>query len=84
MLPGVELENDPDDNPCFGCGPKNPIGMRMRFFDDGKVVRSELTLDDRYSGSWGVVLDPIVYAALDEMVTWAACGPRGRAWASCP
>jgi hypothetical protein len=82
MLPGVELENDPDDNPCFGCGPNNPIGLRMRFFDDGATVRSRLVLDDRYCGSYGRVLEPLVYAAMDETIVWAAWARLGELPAS--
>lgn len=66
------MENDPDDNPCFACGPKNAVGLRMRFFDDGERVRSSLTLDDRYSGYAGSVLQGILYAAMDDAVFWCA------------
>jgi hypothetical protein len=30
----IELENDPD-NPCFGCGPSNPVGLHLHFFKKG-------------------------------------------------
>ena len=71
---GTELPNDPDDNPCFACGPRNPLGLRMRFFDDGKVVRSTLTLDERHGGSHAHVLAGIVFGAMEEALYW-------RAWA---
>jgi hypothetical protein len=77
-LPGQELPNDPDDNPCFGCGPRNPVGLRMRFFDDGKVTRSELTLDDRYSGWPGAVISNLVLLAIDEVLTWGAWARSGE------
>lgn len=70
-LPGRELENA-EDNACFACGPANPAGLRMRFFDDGSVVRSRLTLDDRHCGDRGHVLHGILYAAMDDALWWAA------------
>jgi acyl-coenzyme A thioesterase PaaI-like protein len=66
------MDNDPDDNPCFACGPRNPVGLRMRFFDDGDAVRSELTLDDRYCGYTGTVLQGILYSAMDDAIFWCA------------
>jgi hypothetical protein len=78
MLPGRELPNDPDDNPCFGCGPRNPIGLRMRYWDDGQVVRSELTLSDEYCGWPGHVMSWIVLTALDEAIVWAAWARFGK------
>ena len=69
---GPELENDPEDNPCWACGPKNPLGLRMRFFDDGDRVRSALTLDDRYSGYSGSVLQGVLYSAMDDSIFWCA------------
>jgi len=79
--PGVELENDPEDNVCFACGPRNPAGLRMRFFDDGAWVRSRLVLDDRYSGGPGRVLDGIVFSAMDDTIWWAAWARWGElAW----
>lgn len=77
-LPGVELENDAEDNPCFACGPRNPVGLRMRFFDDGARLRAQLTLDDRYSGYSGSVLQGILYAAMDDAIFWCAYARFGE------
>jgi hypothetical protein len=71
-LPGTELENDPDGNPCFGCGPRNPIGLRLRFFDDGEVVRAELEPRPEWAGwpeMWNLGL---VIAGAIETSGWAA------------
>jgi hypothetical protein len=71
-LPGTELENDPEGNPCFGCGPRNPTGLRLRFFDDGEVVRSELTPRPEWAGwpeMWNLGL---VIAGAVETCGWAA------------
>lgn len=71
-LPGTELENDPDGNPCFGCGPRNPSGLRLRFFFDGTVVRSQLEPRPEYAGwpeMWNLGL---VIAGAVETCGWAA------------
>ncbi|MCA1813064.1 MAG: hypothetical protein LC624_03815, partial [Halobacteriales archaeon] len=77
-LPGRELPSHDPENPCFGCGPRNPHGLRMRFFDDGEVVRSELTLGDDYCGWPGTVITNIIALALDEGLTWASWARFGR------
>ncbi|HVL49324.1 MAG TPA: hypothetical protein VM889_12255 [Candidatus Thermoplasmatota archaeon] len=71
-LPGKELPTDPGDNPCWVCGPRNPLGLRLRMFDDGKVVRARAELDDRYCGWPGTVLEGVVYAAMDDVLYWTA------------
>ena len=72
VLPGVELENDPEGNPCFGCGPRNPSGMHLRFFDDGEVVRATLEPRAEWVGwpeMWNLGL---VIAGAVETCAWAA------------
>lgn len=76
-LAGRELENA-DDNVCFACGPSNPLGLRMRFFDDGAVTRSRLTLDERYAGDARHVLHGVLYAAMDDAVWWCAWARWGE------
>lgn len=78
MPPGAELPNDDPANACFGCGPRNPHGLRMRFFDDGTWVRSELTLSDDYCGWPGTVISNVVACALDEVLTWLAWARFGQ------
>jgi hypothetical protein len=78
MLPGQELPNDDPANPCFGCGARNPHGLRMRFFDDGEVVRSELLLSDDYCGWPGTVMSNVVVCAMDEVLTWLSWARFGK------
>jgi hypothetical protein len=70
-LPGREIENDPAENPCFGCGPDNVDGLRLRFFDDGEVVRSTLKLDHRHASWPGTANMGVVFTALMETGGWA-------------
>lgn len=68
--PGDELGNDPEGNPCFGCGPRNPAGLQLRFFDDGEAVRAPLELDERFAGWPGGANFGIVFTAMLEACTW--------------
>ncbi len=68
--PGEELANDAE-NPCFGCGPANDVGLQLRFFDDGETVRAPVTFDERHQGWPGSVNLGLVFIALLETGTWA-------------
>jgi hypothetical protein len=71
LLQGRELENDPGGNPCFGCGPDNPIGLRLRFFDDGAVVRTSVEARPEFAGWPGSWNFPVLAAAMWETGGWA-------------
>ena len=68
---GREIENDPGGNPCFGCGPDNPHGLHLRFFDDGEVVRAPLRLDERFAGWPGYSHMGIIFVAMTDTGGWA-------------
>jgi uncharacterized protein (TIGR00369 family) len=51
---------------CFACGQANPIGLRLRFEDDGDGIRAEFTPGPQYQGYEGVLHGGIVAAALDD------------------
>ncbi len=51
---------------CFACGQHNPIGLRLRFAEDGDGIRAEFTPGPQYQGYKGVVHGGIVAAALDD------------------
>ncbi|HUR69489.1 MAG TPA: hypothetical protein VM370_09600 [Candidatus Thermoplasmatota archaeon] len=69
--PGREIENDPGANPCFGCGPDNPDGLHLHFYDDGEVVRAPFVLDERFQSWPGFANMGIVFTALQEAGAWA-------------
>lgn len=59
---------------CFGCGPDNPIGLKLVFtHEDGKAV-SEFTLGDNYQGWNGCAHGGIICTILDEAMAHA-CHP---------
>lgn len=56
---------------CFGCSPKNPIGLKLQFTMDGDVCRSTFTAGPEHQGWTGYVHGGILCALLDEvMAQW--------------
>jgi len=54
---------------CFICGRDNPVGLKMRFYDDGAdTVQSVVTPADHFQGYPGVLHGGIVASILDEVV----------------
>ena len=51
---------------CFGCGQKNPIGLKLMFKLDGKMARAEFTPRDDFQGWPGVLHGGIIAMILDE------------------
>ena len=71
MAQRVELENS-DDNLCFGCGPENPMGLKLKFFREGEGVTTECMPTKWWSGQPGTVNPGIVYAVLADIIIWTA------------
>ena len=68
--PSVDTKKEQDM--CFVCGPKNPIGLKVSFKWDGTVARAEFTPSRNHQGWAGVVHGGITSALLDEAMSWAA------------
>lgn len=63
MLLGVKAEN-----PCFGCGGANPLGMRLEFEQDDERRRivGRFRLGPEYQGGAGFIHGGIIATLLDE------------------
>ena len=72
-----ELENDPE-NSCFGCGPSNPKGLRLRFFREGDRIVCDTTFDKWFSNWPGCVTDHVVAQALDCVSEWTCYDRTGQ------
>lgn len=59
-------------NPCFGCGPSNPYGLRMEFTTDGSAVYSRLSIPTHLCGWNDLAHGGIISTVLDETMSWAA------------
>jgi acyl-coenzyme A thioesterase PaaI-like protein len=64
---------------CFGCGPGNPDGLRVRCFKSGKGVLSPIVIPARYQGPKGSAQGGIVATYLDEILGAAVVRATGRA-----
>lgn len=63
-MPAITRENEPavqdrlhHENPCFGCGPKNPKGLRLKSYprEDGDGLVADYRGREHLAGSAGVL-----------------------------
>jgi uncharacterized protein (TIGR00369 family) len=66
----VEITKESDY--CFACGPKNPIGLKLKFDWDGKEVKAKFTPGEYHQGWAGLVHGGIISCLLDEAMSYAA------------
>ena len=77
-MPQRELLVNSDDNLCFGCGPTNPMGLKLEFWREGDRVLTECTPSRWWSGQPGVVNPGILYAILIDLVIWESSAVLNR------
>jgi len=70
--PQVPFDTERDYSMCFGCGPDNPIGLKLKFEWDGEITRAEFVPDKHYQGWSGFVHGGIISCMLDEALCYAA------------
>jgi uncharacterized protein (TIGR00369 family) len=63
--------NTVSDHGCFGCGERNPIGLKLAFFREGEAVEAEFIPCPHHEGYVGMVHGGIIGALLDEAMSWA-------------
>jgi len=61
---------DPEKNPCFGCGPQNPVGLKLRFEETPNEVLSRWDPVGYFQGYHNVLHGGIVATLLDEVAAW--------------
>jgi acyl-coenzyme A thioesterase PaaI-like protein len=66
------------EQPCFGCSPNHPIGLKLRFWRDDNVVITRFCPDDRYQGPPGILHGGLVTTVADELAAWTIVVLRGR------
>jgi acyl-coenzyme A thioesterase PaaI-like protein len=57
---------------CFGCGPANEKGLRIRSFPDGEATVAEWHAEPQHQAFPGVLNGGIIGALLDCHSNWAA------------
>jgi len=63
---------------CFGCGPHNHGGLKLRFERDGEEVITHWTPVPPYEGPPGLLHGGIQATLADELAAWAIVGLRGK------
>lgn len=64
-------------NPCFGCGPTNPAGLRLSFIETDDGVEVEYTVPSHFEGAAGIVHGGIQATLLDETLCMTAYAKAG-------
>ncbi len=60
-------------NQCFGCGPANQKGLRIRSFQQGGIFVATFRPEEHHQAFPGVLNGGICGALLDCHSNWAAC-----------
>ena len=55
---------------CFACGPKNPIGLKLKIEGDANRVSTTFLPTTEHEGWEGIVHGGIVATLLDEVIAW--------------
>ena len=61
-----EIDSAADDDYCFACGEKNPIGLHLTFDFDGERITTKKFLSREFEGYKGTVHGGIISTLLDE------------------
>ncbi|OPX89727.1 MAG: Thioesterase superfamily protein [Pelotomaculum sp. PtaB.Bin117] len=60
-----------EDNMCFACSARNPIGLKLKFEQDGDICRTYFIARTEHQGWNGVLHGGLVATLLDEvMAQW--------------
>lgn len=63
---------------CFGCGPNNPLGMKLKFTKEGNAVVTRFVAPQGMEGPPGVFHGGLQATVADEVAGWALVGLLGR------
>jgi acyl-coenzyme A thioesterase PaaI-like protein len=81
-LPNNDLPSDvlQNDGFCFGCGPLNPIGLRLTFEWDNDTYQTFWTPGREHQGWANRVHGGLLALVLDEALSRAALDRHGLHW----
>jgi acyl-coenzyme A thioesterase PaaI-like protein len=72
----IWFANDRDGG-CYGCGPKNPSGLRLAFFETDAGVEVEYAVPADMRGAPGIVHGGVQATLLDEAMCMTAYAKGG-------
>src|SRR5262245_12096998 len=76
------MQKLPHTKSCFVCGESNPLGLKLEFETDGKIVRSVFTPRPEHTGFKRTVHGGVLATVLDEIMSWA-CAVQTKQWGYC-
>jgi acyl-coenzyme A thioesterase PaaI-like protein len=68
----------PHTRSCFVCGEFNPLGLKLRFETDGRIVHSRFVARPEHIGFKRTVHGGLMATVLDEIMVWACAVQTGR------
>jgi uncharacterized protein (TIGR00369 family) len=80
--PIAAMRELPHTHSCFVCGESNPVGLKLRFETDGRVVQARFRPRAEHIGFRGIVHGGLLATLLDEIMVWA-CVVQTRRFAFC-
>jgi hypothetical protein len=57
-----------DDDFCFACGMKNPLGLQLKFYLDGERLCTRVAPQDHWQGYHGVLHGGLQATILDDLM----------------
>jgi acyl-coenzyme A thioesterase PaaI-like protein len=76
------MQKLPHTKSCFVCGESNPLGLKLEFETDRKIVRSVFTPRPEHTGFKQTVHGGVLATVLDEIMSWA-CAVQTKQWGYC-
>lgn len=64
--------------PCFGCGPEHPNGMRLTFEREGDEIVTRYTPRRDQQSAPNIMHGGLVATLADELAGWALLAPTGK------
>lgn len=61
---------DNDLNMCFGCGKKNPLGLKLSFHESEESLHASWLPTDNYQGYPNVLHGGVITTLFDEIGAW--------------
>lgn len=55
---------------CFGCSPDNPIGLALRFVEEGDILTATWTPEQNFEGYNNLLHGGIQATLMDEIASW--------------
>ena len=72
----------PHTHSCFVCGESNPVGLKLRFETDGRIVQTRFRPGPEHVGFRQTIHGGLIATLLDEIMVWA-CAVQTRRFAFC-